>query len=191
MTHLPVDARDIDALAALIREVDGNHDKGAAALAEALLSRGVRTPLTIPPRPPREWCALDGDECLSDTLSATPEAAASVYWGDELWASFPYDGERPATVEVCEVTTPSHARFARGLSIRVCDWVTDAIAEAGGEWAESAIKTLESNQLELSNALEPLVTDWLYRTAPDLGFFERTGTPPVTFPAPADESEQP
>lgn len=31
----------IDKLAALIREVDGNHDKGAGELAEALVDRGV------------------------------------------------------------------------------------------------------------------------------------------------------
>jgi hypothetical protein len=36
------DSAEIDALAALIREVDGNHDLGAGALAEALHARGVR-----------------------------------------------------------------------------------------------------------------------------------------------------
>lgn len=35
----PVD--EINALAALIREIDGNHTLGAAALAEALVNRGV------------------------------------------------------------------------------------------------------------------------------------------------------
>lgn len=30
--------KQIDRLAAIIRDVDGNHDKGAAALAEAILS---------------------------------------------------------------------------------------------------------------------------------------------------------
>lgn len=34
--------RQIEALAALIREVDGEHSLGAAALAEALVARGVR-----------------------------------------------------------------------------------------------------------------------------------------------------
>lgn len=35
---------DIDRLAALIREVDGNHTLGASALAEALTERGVQLP---------------------------------------------------------------------------------------------------------------------------------------------------
>lgn len=35
-------AQDIAGLAALIREVDGDHVLGAAALAEALVDRGVR-----------------------------------------------------------------------------------------------------------------------------------------------------
>lgn len=34
-------SNDINRLAALIREVDGNHDLGAAALAEALIEKGV------------------------------------------------------------------------------------------------------------------------------------------------------
>lgn len=44
----------IEALAALIREVDGRHDLGAAALAEALVDRGVRvaTPREGPGGPP-------------------------------------------------------------------------------------------------------------------------------------------
>lgn len=33
---------DVDVLANLIREVDGNHDLGAGALAEKLYDRGVR-----------------------------------------------------------------------------------------------------------------------------------------------------
>jgi hypothetical protein len=35
---------DIDRLAALIREVDGNHTLGASALAEALIDAGVYAP---------------------------------------------------------------------------------------------------------------------------------------------------
>jgi UDP-N-acetylglucosamine:LPS N-acetylglucosamine transferase len=38
---------DIDRLAALIREVDGGHTLGAAALAEALTERGVRPPIVV------------------------------------------------------------------------------------------------------------------------------------------------
>jgi hypothetical protein len=38
----PVAVEEIDALAALIHEVDGSHSLGAGALAEALHARGVR-----------------------------------------------------------------------------------------------------------------------------------------------------
>lgn len=44
--------RQIEALAALIREVDGKHSLGAGALAEALVDRGVRV---AKPREPRAW----------------------------------------------------------------------------------------------------------------------------------------
>ena len=37
--HPSPDTLDVERLAALIREVDGNHDLGAAALAEAILAR--------------------------------------------------------------------------------------------------------------------------------------------------------
>ncbi|MBE5502482.1 Uncharacterised protein [Mycobacteroides abscessus subsp. massiliense] len=42
----------IETLAARIREVDGRHDLGAAALAEALVDRGVRV---ATPREPQMW----------------------------------------------------------------------------------------------------------------------------------------
>ena len=35
---MPIAPEQIDLLALIIREVDGNHDKGSAALAEAILS---------------------------------------------------------------------------------------------------------------------------------------------------------
>jgi hypothetical protein len=35
--RVPITPEQIDRMAAIIREVDGNHDKGAAALAEAIL----------------------------------------------------------------------------------------------------------------------------------------------------------
>lgn len=39
---MPDDAADVtETVAAIIREVDGNHELGAAALAEALVNRGV------------------------------------------------------------------------------------------------------------------------------------------------------
>ena len=50
-------------LAALIREVDGNHDLGAAALADALLARGVTVAASHSsiPREPSE-AAIDAAE---------------------------------------------------------------------------------------------------------------------------------
>lgn len=39
--HAEIRSEDIAQLAALIREVDGGHNLGAAALAEALIDRGV------------------------------------------------------------------------------------------------------------------------------------------------------
>lgn len=54
--------RQIETLAALIREVDGKHSLGAAALAEALAARGVRV---AKPREPQVW----GPVKLNDSYS--------------------------------------------------------------------------------------------------------------------------
>lgn len=54
--------RQIEALAALIREVDSSHDLGAAALAEALVGRGVRV---VKPREPQMWGPVKLNESYS------------------------------------------------------------------------------------------------------------------------------
>jgi hypothetical protein len=65
---LPTRVDHVFRLAEIIREVDGNHDKGAAALAEAILSHpGSRWRPTIEPVPVSQrpweregWCDADG-----------------------------------------------------------------------------------------------------------------------------------
>ena len=81
---LPPRVGHILRLAEIIREVDGSHDKGAAALAEAILSHsGSRWSPTIEPQGPsneeltwlwnhlqvsrRQLMALRGENCLDDT----------------------------------------------------------------------------------------------------------------------------
>lgn len=42
-----VDPAQVDSLAALIREIDGDHSMGASRLAEALMARGVSGPTRV------------------------------------------------------------------------------------------------------------------------------------------------
>jgi len=73
------DADTIATLAALIREIDGSHELGAAALAEALVHRGV----TFTTATPRQLGAL---------LDSEDVAANIVHQiGDALYEALPAD----------------------------------------------------------------------------------------------------
>lgn len=68
-------------LAEIIREVDGNHDKGAAALAEAILSHpairgaGWQPPATPPLTPEQQEALAALDRLLQHCSDNTGEAA--------------------------------------------------------------------------------------------------------------------
>lgn len=58
---------DADELSNIIRKVDGNHDKGAGALAEAILAEINKTSAIVP-REPTEEMIEAGAEAMQDTL---------------------------------------------------------------------------------------------------------------------------
>lgn len=87
---MPDDAADVtETVAAIIREVDGNHELGAAALAEALVNRGV----TVKAQAERRAYAVatrlrDGSTRALSTTFATPGEAArelAVLLGDDYY----------------------------------------------------------------------------------------------------------
>lgn len=83
---------DVDGLAQIIRQVDGNHDLGAGALAEAILDR-LPAPQII--RTVAELEALDPDTVLWSQYEAYISASAlleDIAWDTE------YEGDLPAVV---------------------------------------------------------------------------------------------
>ena len=82
------DADTIATLAALIRDVDGSHQLGAAALAEALVHRGV----TITTATPRQLGAQPVTRPTGALLDSEDVAANIVHQiGDALYEALPAD----------------------------------------------------------------------------------------------------
>lgn len=83
------DAEVIETVAAMIREVDGNHELGAAALAEALVNRGVTIKTTAQRRTYAVATRLgDGSTRALSIAFATPSEAArelAVMQGDDYY----------------------------------------------------------------------------------------------------------
>lgn len=85
-------------LAAIIREVDGNHSKGAAALAESILDHpDFRAALTKPDEPAvpqgREPAAVTGRPSDEELLDLLPQGNESGFWLPKGLPSDWVDGE--------------------------------------------------------------------------------------------------
>lgn len=118
------DASVIEAVAAMIRDVDGNHDLGAAALAEGLVARGV----TIKPQPERRVYAVattlpDRTTRPLSTTFPTPGAAAqelAAMLGDDYYRDqqpFIATTVEPQWVPIDEPTLIATGRHAPAVTV--------------------------------------------------------------------------
>lgn len=97
-------AVDVNGLAQIIRQVDGNHTLGASALAEAILSRApsiaVRQPVG---QEPAAWMDPDGSRVLTAKAKAD---ASSAYRTATAGYSVPLYAAQPAQVDLLRRALP-------------------------------------------------------------------------------------
>jgi hypothetical protein len=109
--RLPPRVGHILRLAEIIREVDGNHDKGAAALAEAILSHpGSRWSPTIEPVPVAERFEflVFNSEYEEQAGGTAPTYAEALSYGHHYLSQYSQDGPHSLEIRRVEVL-PHHA----------------------------------------------------------------------------------
>lgn len=137
------------------------------------------------PEAAEEWVVVEGDSSIHSTLAPTPEAAAAMYFGEEVWDR--QHDARPDAVTVGRVVRPTYRSFAEGHARTVADEISEAMFDQGGEWAEDACRAVESQQAqdELERRLAPVIEGWLRETLPGnggLSFYSITDTREVPAP---------
>ena len=115
---LPPRVGHILRLAEIIREVDGNHDKGAAALAEAILAHpaAINTQPAPVPAAERFEFSVFNSEYEEQAGGNAPTYAEALSYGQHYLSQYSQDGPHSLEIRRVEVL-PHHALPAPGAEV--------------------------------------------------------------------------